>query len=98
MLVLIAFLMRTFVDLLDPVYTVYYSVLCRFIHIFWHQTEPTIVSECFLYVDIHSNDYELRKLLLRFRLFHLLISSGTALCSAVIFPKKKRVRGLGAKI
>ena len=38
MLVLIAFLMRTFVDLLYPVCIVYYSVVRCFIHIFWHQT------------------------------------------------------------
>ena len=92
MLVLIAFLMRTFVDLLDPVYTVYYSVLCCFNYIFWYQTKPSIVFECFLYVDIHSNDHKLCKLLLCFKLFHLL-TLGTALCSAVIFPKE-----LGAKI
>ena len=48
-------------------------------------------------MQTHSSDNELRKLLLRFRLFHL-FTSGTALCSAVIFPKRKGVRGLGAKI
>ena len=78
MLVLIAFIMCTFVDLLDPVYTIYYSVLCCFDHIFWHQTESSIVSDCFLYVDIHSNDYKLCKLWLGFRLFYLLTSGGTA--------------------
>ena len=66
MLVLIAFLMWKFVDLVDPVYTIHYSVLCCFDHIFWRQTEPCIVSDCFLYVDILSNDFKLCRLLFAF--------------------------------